>query len=129
MVLPKRGKSPFFIKYFFCLTDFFFNFILYVYNKVYIIKKLRKKKQQFLCYPKTVRGPKKLNTPFWASFPYKQPGKVAFSEEHKSNTNGNRGKFSTEKFAKKYGLGDPVAGNFFQAKFDESVPELHKQLG
>ncbi|EFA04147.2 protein D2 [Tribolium castaneum] len=59
---------------------------------------------------------------------YKQPGKITFQEEHKSNTNGNRAKFSTENFAKKYGLGNPVAGNFYQAKFDDSVPALHSQL-
>lgn len=59
---------------------------------------------------------------------YKQPGKVTFQEEHKSNTNGKRGKFNTENFAKKYGLGDPVAGNYFEAKFDDSVPALHRQL-
>ncbi|XP_063914386.1 protein D2-like [Zophobas morio] len=59
---------------------------------------------------------------------YKQPGKITFEEEHKSNTNGKRGKFSTEEFAKKYNLGDPVAGNYFQAEFDDSVPALHRQL-
>ncbi|RZB39108.1 D2-like [Asbolus verrucosus] len=59
---------------------------------------------------------------------YKQPEKLTFDEEHKSNTNGNRSKFSTEDFAKKYKLGNPVGGNFFEAQFDDSVPALHKQL-
>lgn len=60
---------------------------------------------------------------------YKQPAKVEFKEEHKSKTNGNREKFSVEDFAKQYKLGNPVAGNYFEAQFDDSVPELHKQIG
>lgn len=60
---------------------------------------------------------------------FKQPGKLTFDEPHKSNTDGNRGNFSTKKFAEKYKLGNPVAGNFFQAQYDDSVPAVHKQLG
>lgn len=41
----------------------------------------------------------------------------------------NRAKFSIAKFAKKYNLGAPVAGNFYQAEYDDYVPELYKQLG
>lgn len=41
----------------------------------------------------------------------------------------NRGGFSIAKFAAKYNLGDPVAGNFYQAKYDDYVPILYKQLG
>lgn len=41
----------------------------------------------------------------------------------------NRGGFSTKNFTKKYNLGDPVAGNFFVAQYDESVPSLLAQLG
>lgn len=40
-----------------------------------------------------------------------------------------RGGFSIAKFAAKYSLGDPVAGNFYQAKYDDYVPKLYKQLG
>lgn len=40
-----------------------------------------------------------------------------------------RGKFSTHKFSEKYELGLPVAGNFFQAQFDDYVPKLYRQLG
>lgn len=40
-----------------------------------------------------------------------------------------RGKKSVKEFAQKHELGDPVAGNFFQAKYDDYVPILYKQLG
>lgn len=61
---------------------------------------------------------------------YKQPGKISFNEQFLSKNNGKtRGKFSAQKFAEKYRLGNPIAGNFYQSKYDESVPALHKQLG
>lgn len=41
----------------------------------------------------------------------------------------NRGGFKISKFACKYGLGNPVAGNFYQAQWDDYVPLLYKQLG
>ncbi|KPJ07781.1 Phosphatidylethanolamine-binding protein-like F40A3.3 [Papilio machaon] len=40
-----------------------------------------------------------------------------------------RAKFSINNFATKYNLGIPIAGNFFQAKYDDYVPLLYKQLG
>ncbi|CAG9559418.1 unnamed protein product [Danaus chrysippus] len=61
---------------------------------------------------------------------YKQPGKLSFDEPRLPNTSGDkRGGFSIAKFAKKYNLGDPIAGNFYQAKYDDYVPLLYKQLG
>lgn len=61
---------------------------------------------------------------------YKQPRKLTFDETRLTNKSGNgRAMFSTKKFASKYGLGDPIAGNFFQAQWDEYVPTLYKQLG
>lgn len=60
---------------------------------------------------------------------FKQPEKLSFDEPHYSNTEGNRGIFSTEKFIDKYGLGKAIAGNFFQAQYDDSVPAMHKLLG
>lgn len=60
---------------------------------------------------------------------YKQPNKLSFNEPHRNNTHAStRAKFSVKQFAEKYKLGNPVAGNFFQAQFDESVPALHKQF-
>ncbi|KAE9551342.1 hypothetical protein FO519_005457 [Halicephalobus sp. NKZ332] len=62
---------------------------------------------------------------------YKQSGKISDKEHgHLTNRSGdNRGGWSIAKFAAKHHLGDPVAGNFFQAQFDDYVPELYKQLG
>ncbi|XP_017780492.1 PREDICTED: protein D2-like [Nicrophorus vespilloides] len=60
---------------------------------------------------------------------YKQPNKLTFDEKRLTNRSGeNRGKFHIRDFAKKYNLGDPIAGNFFQAKYDDYVPILYKQL-
>ncbi|XP_045503215.1 protein D2-like isoform X1 [Colias croceus] len=61
---------------------------------------------------------------------YKQPGKLSFDEPRLPNTSGDkRGGFSIAKFAEKYKLGDPIAGNFYQAEYDDYVPILYKQLG
>ncbi|XP_063368652.1 protein D2-like [Cydia amplana] len=61
---------------------------------------------------------------------YQQPGKLNFDEPRLPNTSGdNRGGFSIQKFATKYGLGAPIAGNFYQAEWDDYVPILYKQLG
>ncbi|KAJ8680313.1 hypothetical protein QAD02_016100 [Eretmocerus hayati] len=61
---------------------------------------------------------------------YKQPGKVTFNEKRLTNRSGDgRNNFSIKKFAEKYKLGNPIAGNLYQAAFDDYVPELYKQLG
>lgn len=61
---------------------------------------------------------------------YKQSGKLTFDEQRLTNTSGdNRGCFAIKKFADKYKLGDPVAGNLYQAQWDDYVPILYKQLG
>lgn len=61
---------------------------------------------------------------------YKQSGKLTFDEKRLPNNSGDdRGGFKIAAFAKKYNLGDPVAGNFYQAEFDDYVPILYKQLG
>ena len=61
---------------------------------------------------------------------YEQPGKISPDEPKLTNTSAdNRGCFSISKFAKKYNLGDPVAGNLYQAQWDDYVPKLYKQLG
>lgn len=36
--------------------------------------------------------------------------------------------FKIREFAKKYLLGEPLAGNFYQAMYDDYVPTLYKQL-
>lgn len=40
----------------------------------------------------------------------------------------NRANFSIAKFANKYNLGNPVAGNFYQAEWDEYCEVVYKQL-
>ncbi|KYN19652.1 Phosphatidylethanolamine-binding protein like protein F40A3.3 [Trachymyrmex cornetzi] len=60
---------------------------------------------------------------------YQQPGKLTFDEKRLTNRSGNnRAKFSISKFAEKYKLGDPIAGNMYQAEYDDYVPILYKQL-
>ncbi|KAL9889831.1 protein D3-like [Glossina fuscipes fuscipes] len=61
---------------------------------------------------------------------YKQSEKLNFIEPYLYNnsTNGRSG-FSTLKFARKYKLGQPIAGNFYQSQYDNYVPQLYMQLG
>lgn len=60
---------------------------------------------------------------------YKQPKQLNFDEGRLTNKSGKgRWKFSIRKFAKKYNLGELIAGNFFQAQWDSYVPTLYKQL-
>uniref|UniRef100_A0A8D8WCS9 Phosphatidylethanolamine-binding protein homolog F40A3.3 n=2 Tax=Cacopsylla melanoneura TaxID=428564 RepID=A0A8D8WCS9_9HEMI len=61
---------------------------------------------------------------------YKQPKFIVFDETRLlANSADGRANFSISKFAEKYGLGEPIAVNFFQAKYDDYVPILYKQLG
>ncbi|KAF9798322.1 hypothetical protein SFRURICE_009687 [Spodoptera frugiperda] len=61
---------------------------------------------------------------------YQQPAKLDFDEPRMSNlTAENRYYFSIADFAKKYNLGDPIAGNFYRAEYDDYVPILYEQLG
>ncbi|PNF18633.1 Phosphatidylethanolamine-binding protein 1 [Cryptotermes secundus] len=60
---------------------------------------------------------------------YLQPGKITYDEPRLTNRSGdNRGKFSIRNFAKKHNLGNPIAGNFYQAQWDDYVPKLYEQL-
>ncbi|KAK0419597.1 hypothetical protein QR680_014226 [Steinernema hermaphroditum] len=62
---------------------------------------------------------------------YKQAGKITDAEHgHLTNRSGdNRGGWKIAKFADKHKLGTPIAGNLFQAQWDDYVPKLYKQLG
>ncbi|XP_077148336.1 phosphatidylethanolamine-binding protein 1-like [Ranitomeya variabilis] len=61
---------------------------------------------------------------------YEQTAPLKCDELHVSDkTAERREKFNAAAFRKKYGLGPPVAAISFQAEWDESVPELYKQLG
>lgn len=55
-------------------------------------------------------------------------GKITSSIKIPKNSREGRVKFSLRKFAKEHNLGEPVAANFFQAQYDDYVPQLHKQL-
>uniref|UniRef100_A0A0K0EPJ1 Phosphatidylethanolamine-binding protein n=1 Tax=Strongyloides stercoralis TaxID=6248 RepID=A0A0K0EPJ1_STRER len=61
---------------------------------------------------------------------YKQQGRIDDREHGKlSNRSGDgRGGFKIEKFAQKHHLEGPIAGNFYEAEWDDYVPELYKQL-
>lgn len=60
---------------------------------------------------------------------YKQTGKLEFDETRvANNSRRDRPKFRAAHFAEKYNLGSPIAGNFYQAQWDDYVPTLHKML-
>lgn len=61
---------------------------------------------------------------------YKQSGKIE-DKEHghlKSTSGAKRGGWKAAAFAKKHNLGDPVAGNFYQAEYDDFVPKVYAKL-
>lgn len=62
---------------------------------------------------------------------YKQNEKLNFDEKRltKRSSREDRRCFSISKFAEKYQLGNPIAGNFYLAAWDDYVPTLQKQLG
>lgn len=61
---------------------------------------------------------------------YKQPEKCDFGKITKlpNNSGDKRGKFSISKFAQQFKFEGPVAGNFYQAKYDDYVPKLYAKL-
>jgi len=61
---------------------------------------------------------------------FKQPNSLALNRTKASNRSADgRPRFLVADFAKEHNLGAPVAGNFYQAQFDDYVPILHAQLG
>ncbi|XP_013108398.1 putative odorant-binding protein A5 [Stomoxys calcitrans] len=61
---------------------------------------------------------------------YEQPNKMKFDEKVIDDNDGMAHMhFKIKKFAEKYKLGTPVAGNIIRAQWDEMVPQLHTQLG
>lgn len=60
---------------------------------------------------------------------YPQPNRLDFDEPRKNSTYaGNRFNFSSKRFARRYGLGNPIAGNYFQTEYDDYVPECLRKL-
>jgi len=74
--------------------------------------------------------PKGTNLHRYVFLVYKQKsGRQQFTEKHLTNRSGDgRGKQSVSKFAAAHSLGDPVAGNYYQAEWDDYVPKLYEQL-
>lgn len=61
---------------------------------------------------------------------FKQPRRLQFYEPLIVLTNVNdRVNFSVRAFASKYNLGKPIAGNYFQAQYDESEEKIISDLG
>lgn len=73
--------------------------------------------------------PKKSGMHRYVFIVYEHKEKITFTEPIRKTNSGKRGKFKTESFATKYGLGVPYAGNYFKSEYDDSVPTLLKQLG
>ena len=60
---------------------------------------------------------------------YQQKAKLKFDEKRLTNCSSDgRGSNHVSKFAAKYSLGDPIAGNYYQAEWDSYVPRLYEQL-
>ena len=60
---------------------------------------------------------------------YKQPGRIEYTDSRLGFAVANRGNTLVSSLVEKYKLGNPIAGNYYQAKWDEMVPELYKKLG
>lgn len=61
---------------------------------------------------------------------YLQEKEIDFKEEKLNDyTIEGRPKFSVKNFAQKYNLGDPIAGNFYEAEYDDYVSILQQRLG
>lgn len=55
-------------------------------------------------------------------------GKLNSEMKIPKTSRAGRVNFSIRNFAKDHKLGEPVAGNFYQAQYDSYVPQLHAQL-
>lgn len=59
---------------------------------------------------------------------FKQKGHVTYTDPKIGITSEGRAKTKVRDLVQKYNLGDPVAGNFFLAKWDSHVPDVYKKL-
>eukprot|EP00731_Ephydatia_muelleri_P036781 Em0324g9a len=59
---------------------------------------------------------------------YKQPSDVKFHEKVLGMTADGRANWKVQDFAATYKLGKPVAGNFYQAEYDDYVPILYSKF-
>lgn len=61
---------------------------------------------------------------------YKQAGKIEKSSlsQITDSALSDRMKYLVADVVKMFNLGDPVAGNFFKAEYDDYVPEFYKKI-
>lgn len=61
---------------------------------------------------------------------FKQEGMINYDAEPRTSniSRDHRFHFNTRKFANKYNLGDPIAGNFFEAQWDKYVDERNENI-
>ena len=59
---------------------------------------------------------------------YKQPGRVEYTDTKIGLTGNGRPSTKASDLATKYNLGNPIAGNFCQAEWDDYVPKLYEKL-
>ena len=59
---------------------------------------------------------------------FKQSGRVTYTDPKLELSTKDRNNTKTTDLATKYNLGNPVAGNFFKAEYDDYVPQLYKKL-
>ena len=59
---------------------------------------------------------------------YKQPGRLTCDEPRQELSTTGRNNTKASEFVSKYNLGTPVAGNFYQAEWDDYVPKLYAKL-
>ena len=62
------------------------------------------------------------------SLVYKQPGRLTCDEPRQQLSGTGRNNTKAAAFVAKYNLGSPVAGNFYQAEWDDYVPKLYAKL-
>ncbi|XP_058803998.1 protein D2-like [Phymastichus coffea] len=56
-------------------------------------------------------------------------GSITFDERRIGNRDKRRNRFSVKRFAKKYNLEGPIAGNYMKAQYDDYVPVVQRQIG
>ena len=61
---------------------------------------------------------------------FKQSGRQDFAGLAKLTNRSGEGRpsWKVREFARKYNLGAPIGGNFYQAEFDDYCPKLYEQL-
>lgn len=59
---------------------------------------------------------------------HQKKGRLQSDIKISNHSRAGRIKFSIRKFAKDNELGEPIAGNYYQAQYDDYVPTLHAQL-